>query len=103
MKTFLSISLIKLLLISSLSFTSLFDQYIEHVTALQEGNTFILKASRKFKGADVEVLSSSGYLVTSQKLNRHKLIIDFSKVQKGTYRIKVKKGSSEQEFRYIKD
>jgi hypothetical protein len=62
----------------------------------------VLKASRKFKGAEIEVFSSSGYLVTSGKLNKRKMIIDFKSVRSGSYLIRVKKGNKQEEFSFTK-
>ena len=72
------------------------------VTSFTQENIFVLKASRRYKGAEVEVLSSTGYLVTSRKLTKRKLIIDFKNVQSGSYLIRVKKGSLIEEFQFNK-
>lgn len=90
-----------LLFIGILSMTTTGQAQVDVTTQANE-NLFVLKASRKFKGAEVEVLSSSGYLVSSQKLTRRKLIIDFKNVRTGSYRIKVKKGNAQEEFQFVK-
>ena len=101
MKPFLAISTSTLLVIGILSITTAGQAQVDVITQ-SHVNLFILKASRKFKGAEVEVLSSSGYLVISQKLTRRKLIIDFKNVRAGSYRIKVKKGNDQEEFQFVK-
>ena len=73
----------------------------EIITLTME-DLLVLKASRKFKGAEIEVFSSSGYLVTSGKLNKRKMIIDFKSVRSGSYLIRVKKGNKQEEFSFTK-
>ena len=90
-----------LLVIVIMSMTTIGEAQVDVTTQTHE-NLFVLKASRKFKGAEVEVLSSSGYLVSSQKLTRRKLTIDFKNVRTGSYRIKVKKGNVQEEFQFVK-
>lgn len=99
MKTFITLSTAMLLVIGSLTMAAPVKS--EMTTLTQEG-MFILKASRKYKGAEVEVISSSGYLVTSQKLSKRKFVIDFKNVRKGTYRVIVKKGTIQEEFKFVK-
>jgi hypothetical protein len=65
-------------------------------------NLFVFKVKNKFKGADVRVFYSNGDLVTSQKLEKKKMIINFCDVKYGTYTIKVQKGNKSEEFNYIK-
>ena len=101
MKPFLAISTSTLLVIGILSITTAGQAQVDVITQSHE-NLFVLKASRKFKGTEVEVLSSSGYLVSSQKLTRRKLIIDFKNVRAGSYLIKVKKGNDQEEFQFVK-
>lgn len=72
------------------------------ITTSSSENLLVLKANRKFKGAAIEVFSSSGYLVTSKKLNRRKIVIDFKNVRTGDYRIRIKKGNKQEEFSFRK-
>ena len=58
---------------------------------------FIFKVDRKFRGADVEVSSGNGEVITQLKMEKRKLIIDFCDVKMGAYVIKVKKGDKTQE------
>jgi hypothetical protein len=72
------------------------------ITTLTTEDLLVLRATRKFKGAEIEVFSSSGYLVTSGKLNKRKMIIDFKNVRSGSYLIRVKKGNTQEEFSFTK-
>lgn len=65
-------------------------------------NLFVFKAERKLLGAKVEVYSMNGNLVTSQRLHRRKMIIDFCDVKFGEYIIRITKGDEKQEFHYVK-
>ena len=65
-------------------------------------NLFTLKAEKQFIGAQVEIYNSSGELVTSQSLQKRKMIIDFGDARLGIYTIKIKRGAEHQEFTYIK-
>ena len=101
MKIFVVISLSMLPILGTL--LSATPKEAHHaVTSYTQENIFVLKASRRYKGAEVEVLSSTGYLVTSRKLTKRKLIIDFKNVQTGSYLIRVKKGGMIEEFQFNK-
>ena len=65
-------------------------------------NLFVVKADRVFVGANVQVFYSNGNLITAQKLQKKKMIIDFEDAKKGTYTIRVTKGNKTKEFEYIK-
>lgn len=65
-------------------------------------NLFMFKADRKFLGASVEVYYTNGDLVTSQKLEKRKMVIDFCDVKFGEYTIRLKKGNEIQEYYYVK-
>jgi hypothetical protein len=101
MKIFISISIWMLIMVGGLKVATPKERS-KGLIAQENESVFVLKASKKFKGANVEVISSSGYLVTSQKLTKRKLVIDFKNVSVGTYRILVNKGSQHQEFKFIK-
>lgn len=66
-------------------------------------NLFVLKADQDFMGATVEVLHSTGDLVTSYTLKKRKVIIDFCDVGVGEYTIRVVKGDQQKEFKYKKE
>ena len=55
-------------------------------------NLFTLKTEKEFIGAQVEVYNFNGELITSQSLQKRKMVIDFADVLDGTYTIKVVKG-----------
>jgi hypothetical protein len=99
MKTFIALSTTMLLVIASLSMAA----PKPGLTTLSDNQLFILTTTRQYKGGEVEVYSSSGYLVTSHRLIRRKMVIDFKHVSQGIYRIKVKKGNNLQEFTFTKN
>jgi subtilase family serine protease len=101
MKTFLAFSLLIQLLVGSFTLTTSKKIEGEVVTKVQE-NIFVIKAPRKLKGAELEVVAANGYVISSQKLTHRKHVIDFNKVATGTYKIKIKKGATNQEFAFIK-
>jgi hypothetical protein len=65
-------------------------------------NLFVVRTDKKFLGARVEVLYSNGELVTSQTLQKRKMIIDFCDVKHGSYTIRLLKGQEVREFSYEK-
>ena len=76
-----------------------------HVPALYrapQSNLFVYKPNSTFRGAVVEVFFANGDLVTSQRLVRKRLVIDFSHVRAGAYVIRVTKGDKIQDFQFVK-
>jgi hypothetical protein len=65
-------------------------------------NLFVFKTEKKFLGAKVEILSADGDVITSQSLERRKVVIDFGDVGHGTYTIRVSKGRERKEFQFVK-
>ena len=65
-------------------------------------NLFTLKTEKEFVGAQVQIYNAGGKLITTQSLQKRKMIIDFGDAMQGMYTIKVVKGSSAQEFKYLK-
>jgi hypothetical protein len=65
-------------------------------------NLFVYKADKNLVGGKVEILAYNGQVITSQHLQRRKMIIDFGDVQFGTYTIRVSKGSKSEEFQFTK-
>ena len=61
----------------------------------------VVKAEGDLEGAKVEVYRS-GELVTAQRMQGKKLIIDFGNTENGTYTIKLVKGDMVKEFQYVK-
>ena len=99
MRTFIALSTTTLIVIATLSMAA----PSSGLSAISDNQLFILKTTRQYKGGEVEVYSSSGYLVTSHRLVRRKMIIDFKHVSQGTYQIKVKKGANVEEFTFTKN
>ncbi len=102
MKTFVIFATIAQLLFGSVAFTSNNSPDAEASVSIKE-DLFILKTSRKFKGADVELVAPNGFLVSSQKLVYRKLVIDFKKMPSGTYKVRVRKNQLEKEFTFQKE
>ncbi len=92
MKTFVIFATIAQLFFGSVAFTSSNTPEGEASVSIKD-DLFILKTSRKLKGADVEVIAANGYVVTSQKLVYRKLVIDFTNVATGKYRVQLRKGA----------
>ena len=65
-------------------------------------NLFVFRTEKKLVGANVEVLSENGDVVTSQVLQKRKMIIDFCDVRFGTYTIRVTKGNNVKEYHYVR-
>jgi hypothetical protein len=63
---------------------------------------FVFRTKKKLVGATVEVYSSQGKLVTTQNLSKRKTIIDFADVTKDTYTIRIVKGATTKEYRFVK-
>lgn len=102
MKTFVIFATIAQLLFGSVAFTSSNTPEAEASVSIKE-DLFILKTSRKFKGADVELFAPNGFLVSSQKLLYRKMVIDFKKMPTGTYKVRVRKNQMEKEFTFQKE
>jgi hypothetical protein len=65
-------------------------------------NFFVFKTERKLIGAKIDVFSSNGDLITSQKLDKKRMVIDFHDAKFGTYTICITKGNRTKLFQYIK-
>jgi len=63
---------------------------------------FYFKVDKLFIGALVEVYSSTGDLVLTQTVTRHKMLIDFFERQPDTYTIRIKSKCSEINYLYTK-
>ena len=68
----------------------------------KQSSLFVLKTQKEFVGAQVEVYNAKGELITSQSLQKRKMVIDFGEAMFGTYTIKIVKGNAEREFKYVK-
>ena len=100
MKTFITLSISMLLVIGTLAVANSSDS--SDISTAINDNIFILKGAKKYKGAEVEVVSANGRLVTSQRFLKRKLIIDFKNMKSGVYNIIVKKGAVVEEFKFTK-
>jgi hypothetical protein len=65
-------------------------------------NLFVFKTEKKFIGATIEIYTSGGELLTSQNLQKRKMIIDFEPLMKDTYTIRVVKGDAMREYQFVK-
>ena len=101
-------SLTKLFLIFFFSFllvsyvTSAGSRDTVSVAGGKSKDLFIYKMNKKFLGATVEILSTSGNVITSSQVQKRKLVIDFEGVLLGTYTIRLTKGETIEEFTFIK-
>lgn len=102
MKAFLIFATIAQLLFGSVAFNSSITPDAEASVSIKD-DLFILKTSRKFKGADVELVAPNGFLVSSQKLVYRKMVIDFQNLPSGTYTVRVRKNQIEKEFTFQKE
>lgn len=101
MKTLMRISLAVLLMSVSVISQALPLEEIVNIPTKYK-NHFVFKADKEYVGATVEVYYSNGDLVTTHKLEKRKMIIDFCDTKFGEYTIKVVKGDKKQEFYYVK-
>jgi len=67
-----------------------------------DSQVFVLKAEKRFVGAKVEIFAANGNLITAQKVDKKKLVIDFGDVRKGVYTIRLTKGDERQEYTFEK-
>ena len=101
MKAFINRSIVALIFFSSTVVVGAPSDEISLVGSKYK-NLFVFKTERKLVGAKVEVLSENGEVVTSQVLQKRKMIIDFCDVRYGTYTIRVTKGDNVKEYQYTK-
>ncbi|MEM7109147.1 MAG: hypothetical protein AAF519_13040 [Bacteroidota bacterium] len=66
-------------------------------------NLFTFKVDRSLLGAKVEMVYSNGDVVTIEKLERRKMIIDFCDVKLGDYMVKISKEGYSKNFLVSKD
>jgi hypothetical protein len=102
MKAFINMSIVALIFFSSTVVAGGLNNDEISLVGSKYKNLFVFKTERKLVGAKVEVLSENGEVVTSQVLQKRKMIIDFCDVRYGTYTIRVTKGESVKEYQYVK-
>lgn len=90
---------VSFLILSSLHVAA---EAVEVIEPPKNKNLFTLKAEKQFVGAQVEIYNASGDLITAQSLKNRKMVIDFGDATFGVYTIKIVKGDSKQEFKYLK-
>ncbi|MEM6360913.1 MAG: hypothetical protein AAF149_14665 [Bacteroidota bacterium] len=66
-------------------------------------NLFTFKVDRSLLGAEVEMIYSNGDVVTIEKLEKRKMIIDFCDVKLGDYIVKISKEGYSKKFIVSKD
>jgi hypothetical protein len=92
------------LFLLSMSFASVGEAIIPKTgikrVSSNKKDRLVFRVEKKFKGAEVEVLSITGQSILRQTLLKRKAIIDFGNVKSGTYIIKVKKGMLVKQFEF---
>ncbi|MCS6973515.1 MAG: hypothetical protein N2044_11520 [Cyclobacteriaceae bacterium] len=78
------------------------SEEVVDVLQTRHPNLFVFRAERKYLGAIVQVVASNGDVVTAQRLNRRKMIIDFCDVKFGAYTIRIIKDNETLEYSYVK-
>lgn len=101
MKTFLLTSAFVLAIISSFATEVTSGESVTSYSSKYK-NLFVFKAKKNFVGATVEIYSSNGEMITSQHLQKRKMIINFGDARYDTYTIRIAKGNNTQEFQYVK-
>lgn len=66
-------------------------------------NLFTFKVDRELVGAKVEMIYSNGDVVTIEKLEKRKMIIDFCDVKMGDYTVKISTDGFSKNFVVSKD
>jgi hypothetical protein len=66
-------------------------------------NLFTFKVDKSLVGATVELVFNNGDIVTTEKLIKKKMIIDFCDVKSGEYQVVIKKGEYHKKYGIIKD
>ena len=102
MKALLLASALLLAVTSSFATESMPSNESAVAATSKHRSLFVFKAKKKFVGATVEIYSSNGSMITSQHLQKRKMIINFSDARYDTYTIRIAKGNNTQEFHYVK-
>jgi len=96
------IFLIASLMVASLSLSAGKPHDDVHGGDTKRESLFVLKTNKQLVGARVEVFYNNGSLVTAQRLEKKKMIIDFTDARLGMYTIRVTKGGTTKDFHYVK-
>lgn len=101
MKARTRLVLIILVILGALATKTAFGKEVSLIKTKNK-NLFVLRINNDYVGATVDVLSSNGDVVLSQKLQKKKVIVDFCNSKSGAYTIRIVKGDLRKEFQYEK-
>jgi hypothetical protein len=73
------------------------------VQAICRMDIYYFKVAKEFLGAELQVYSSDGVKLLSEKVGRRKVLIDFYYEDPGRYIIQFVKGHTKQEFSFVKN
>lgn len=73
------------------------------VTPTHYKDLLVLKASKHFIGATVQIHDATGIVVATSYIHKKKMIIDFYDIPYGTYTIRVLKNNESQDFTHTKN
>ena len=93
---------LSVIILTTISFLSYGGQRVKMLTSKSK-DFLVFSIGKKMKGADFQLVTSTGEVITHQKLSKRKLTIDFKNIKKGVYTIRLVKDDYKQEFIYTKD
>lgn len=73
------------------------------VQAIWRTDIYYFKVAKEFLGADLEIYSSDGVKLLTQKVEHRKILVDFYYENPGRFIIHFVKGESTQEFNFVKN
>jgi hypothetical protein len=73
------------------------------VQAIWRMDIYYFKVAKEFLGADLEIYSSDGVKLLTQKVEHRKVLVDFYYENPGRYIIHFVKGDSTEEFNFVKN
>ena len=74
-----------------------------HAFVAQQKKLFVFKGNKSWQGAKVEVFTANGECITTKRLIKRKMVLNFLDKKPGTYIIKVTKNGHQEEFKYIRN
>lgn len=98
-------SLISILVIVLMSLPQAFagnKHSLVKTASIKHKNQFVLTVDKDFIGGHIVVLSADGHQVTSQRLLKRKMVIDFFDVKAGVYTILLKNEDEILEYEFVK-
>lgn len=103
MKPTIAIAICLSLFTTSVSvFASHADDKPIHVISVNKKNLFVFKTLKGWRGAMVNVVDENGESVSNQRLMKPRMVIDFSKLKQGVYKIRITKHGHTEELQYVK-